>query len=87
MRPSRSEKDRAGTEKNLRDDGLSDYAALYLKPDAATEPTEAFKTAMRKKITADGYEILINIGDQQSDLDGGYAERTFKLPDPFYLTR
>jgi hypothetical protein len=24
------------------------------------------------------------MGDQLSDLEGGYAERTFKLPNPFY---
>ena len=27
------------------------------------------------------------MGDQQSDLDGGYAERTFKLPNPVYHSR
>ena len=27
----------------------------------------------------------VNVGDQASDLDGGYAERTFKLPNPFYF--
>lgn len=26
-----------------------------------------------------------NLGDQQSDLDGGYSERNYKLPNPFYL--
>jgi len=31
-----------------------------------------------------GYAIVVNIGDQMSDLDGGFAERTFKLPNPFY---
>ena len=38
------------------------------------------------KITADGYTIIANLGDQESDLAGGYAEKTFKLPNPFYLT-
>jgi hypothetical protein len=27
---------------------------------------------------------VLNMGDQLSDLEGGYAERTFKLPNPFY---
>jgi hypothetical protein len=27
----------------------------------------------------------VNIGDQMSDLDGGFAERTYKLPNPFYF--
>ena len=36
------------------------------------------------KIAAMGYWIIENMGDQPSDLAGGYAERTFKLPNPFY---
>ena len=38
-----------------------------------------------KQLTEQGYTILLSIGDQQSDLDGGYAERTFKLPNPVYF--
>ena len=81
----RTEKDRPGTESNLRASGYGDYAQLYLKPDDAKEPTVAFKTAVRKKIESEGWTIIANIGDQQSDLEGGAAERTFKLPNPFYL--
>jgi hypothetical protein len=29
------------------------------------------------------YTIIANIGDQPSDLAGGFAERVFLLPDPF----
>lgn len=29
--------------------------------------------------------ILADVGEQQSDVDGGRADRAFKLPDPFYL--
>jgi len=25
------------------------------------------------------------MGDEMSDLDGGFAERTYKLPNPFYF--
>ena len=32
-----------------------------------------------------GYDILVNVGDQRSDLTGGYARRGFKLPNPMYL--
>jgi hypothetical protein len=49
--------------------------------------TEGFKTEVRRKLTAQGYIIVVNIGDQYSDLNGGYAERTYKLPNPFYLIR
>jgi hypothetical protein len=32
-----------------------------------------------------GFTIIANIGDQKSDLEGGYAEMTFKVPSPFYF--
>jgi predicted secreted acid phosphatase len=82
----RREKDRSGTAKNLHLHSLANYAALYLKPDASHDTAAAFKTAMRKKITEQGYTIIANLGDQESDLTGGYAEKTFKLPNPFYIT-
>jgi hypothetical protein len=28
--------------------------------------------------------IVASVGDQQSDLDGGFAERTYKRPNPFH---
>jgi hypothetical protein len=28
---------------------------------------------------------VVNIGDQFSDLAGGFAERVFKLPNPYYF--
>ena len=31
-----------------------------------------------------GFTIILSVGDQESDLKGGYAERTFKLPNPVY---
>jgi hypothetical protein len=39
---------------------------------------------VRKEITAKGYTIVANIGDQYSDLVVGCAEGKFKLPDPMY---
>jgi len=82
----RHERDRAGTEKNLRAIGCGDYVAMWCKPDEAKETTGVFKTAARARLEAEGHVIIANIGDQASDLEGGHAERTFKLPNPFYLT-
>jgi predicted secreted acid phosphatase len=78
---------RAGTEKNLRDIGCAGYAELICRPDDSKGPVAAFKTAERQRLTAEGHVIIANIGDQESDRAGGYAERTFKLPDPFYLAQ
>jgi HAD superfamily, subfamily IIIB (Acid phosphatase) len=83
----RREHDRPGTEKNLRAVGVDDYSRIFFKPDASKETTEKFKTAVRALLVEEGCIIVANIGDQESDLSGGYAERTFKLPDPFYVTK
>ncbi|MFF5156484.1 HAD family acid phosphatase [Streptomyces sp. NPDC000348] len=40
-----------------------------------------YKTAQRVTIEAKGYTIIANIGNSATDLSGGHAERTFKLPD------
>ncbi|MFC8420633.1 HAD family acid phosphatase [Streptomyces sp. NPDC057236] len=40
-----------------------------------------YKTAQRVHIEAKGYTIIANIGNSATDLSGGHAERTFKLPD------
>jgi acid phosphatase len=83
----RPERDREGTERNLRAIGCGDYAALWCKPDGAKETTGQFKAATRARLEREGRVIIANIGDQASDLVGGHAEKTFKLPNPFYLTK
>ncbi|MFJ4617255.1 HAD family acid phosphatase [Streptomyces sp. NPDC088812] len=40
-----------------------------------------YKTAQRVDIEAEGYTIIANIGNSATDLSGGHAEKTFKLPD------
>ena len=44
-----------------------------------------FKMPERKKISELGYTIILCMGDQQSDLSGGYCEKTVKLPNPVYF--
>ncbi|MEV4947018.1 HAD family acid phosphatase [Streptomyces sp. NPDC053755] len=44
-------------------------------------PVSTYKTAQRAEIEAKGYTIIANIGNNTTDLVGGHAERTFKLPD------
>ncbi len=41
----------------------------------------AYKTAQRVNIESKGYTIIGNIGNSATDLSGGHAEKTFKLPD------
>jgi acid phosphatase len=81
----RPESQRAATERNLRAAGYPEWAGLYMEPDGATFPSAAdFKAPKRREIVEQGYTIVLNMGDQLSDLEGGYAERTFKLPNPYY---
>ena len=40
--------------------------------------------ATRAYIESQGYDIVANFGDQFSDLEGGYADKTFKMPNPNY---
>jgi hypothetical protein len=70
------------TEANLRAQGYDKWKGISFKPGGGTE---AFKSAERAKIEHQGYDIVVNMGDQESDLDGGHADRAFKLPNPFYF--
>lgn len=40
-----------------------------------------YKTAQRVNIESKGYTIIANIGNNTTDLSGGHAEKTYKLPD------
>ncbi|KUL39613.1 HAD family acid phosphatase [Streptomyces regalis] len=40
-----------------------------------------YKTAQRVDIESKGYTIIANIGNSATDLSGGHAEKTYKLPD------
>ena len=70
---------------------VADYPD-YLKTACADEiaagkscTTIHYKSATRAHIESLGYEIVGNFGDQFSDLEGGHADRTFKLPNPNYF--
>ena len=87
----RRESDRPSTEKNLREVGYETWTKIYFKPEAEPDqpPLSArgFKIDVRRTLVKEGYVIIANIGDQDSDLAGGYAQRTFKLPNPFYIVK
>lgn len=76
---------REATERNLRAEGY-EWDGVVLLPDGVTFKSAAdFKTPERRRLAEQGYTILTSIGDQESDLAGGFAERTFKLPNPVYF--
>ena len=82
----RHESERETTTQNLKAVGYDHWDGLILRDGEYTKaPAATYKTAMRKKLQKEGYDIILNLGDQQSDLTGGYADKTLKLPNPYYL--
>lgn len=83
----RPESDRSATEKNLRAVGYQDWQGLALRPaHPPTQTTSDYKSAERAKIVAAGYTLVLNAGDQWSDLNGNpQAEFSLKYPNPFYF--
>jgi predicted secreted acid phosphatase len=79
---------RDGTLDNLKAAGFKGKYDLVLQPpshsgDASMVP---YKSGARRQVEKRGYTILANLGDQRSDLKGGYSERTYKLPNVIYRT-
>ena len=82
----RGEPLRAATLRNLERQGISGWEGIRFRPaedhDRSIVP---FKSGERARIESGGYTIIANIGDQESDLAGGHALHTCKLPNPAYL--
>ena len=47
-------------------------------------PTIQYKSGTRAYIESQGYDIVANFGDQWSDHLGGFADKSFKMPNPNY---
>jgi hypothetical protein len=85
-----------GTILNLTRAGYDvDPTHVYLKDaSGATEPwlsscapactTIQYKSLTRQHIESLGVDIVANFGDQFSDLKGGFADSTYKIPNPMY---
>ena len=56
---------------------------IHANPPASC-PTIQYKSGTRAYIESQGYNIVADIGDQFSDLEGGFADKTFKMPNPNY---
>jgi predicted secreted acid phosphatase len=71
----------SATDYNLKHAGYK-VSGLYVRNfgDLFRDKAE-YKTAKRAEIEAKGYTIIANIGNTPTDLSGGHAEKTYKLPD------
>jgi predicted secreted acid phosphatase len=78
---------RSYTITNLQKSGFYGWSELYLPNNEEIKlPAQTYKTAVREMLTKNGYDIILNLGDQDSDLNGGYAEHVDKIPNPLYST-
>jgi predicted secreted acid phosphatase len=96
----RNDNQKAATLANLTKDGFTPFtsANFYTKwtgVGASQQPsyvtcvtasctTVEYKAQTRKHIESLGYTIALNVGDQWSDLQGGYSKSILKLPNPTY---
>jgi acid phosphatase len=84
----RRESARAASVRNLRRAGLHGRLRITMRPDGPRRGSNArYKARARRAIERRGYRILVNVGDQRTDLAGGHARRQVKLPNPMYVTR
>jgi acid phosphatase len=85
----RPEQQRAATERDLTTQGFQNWQQLTLRqPSETSETAEVYKSHARAQIVAQGYKIVLNVGDQWSDLKGKpEAELSVKYPDPFYFLK
>ncbi len=81
----RTESEKLATIKNLKEAGYNKWSGLYMRPEKySLNSIIPFKAQARRDITNLGYTIIASIGDQESDIKGGYALKGFKLPNPYY---
>ena len=85
----RPETQRSATEQNMRAAGYDAWQKIVLRqPNEVGQIAQVFKSAARARIVAQGYKIVLNVGDQWSDLHGNpVAEYSVKYPDPFYFLK
>jgi len=61
------------------------YDGLLMRKDGDRGTAESVKIPLRESIEKMGFTIVVNIGDQWSDLKGGHAVDCEKLPNKIYL--
>lgn len=76
------------TIKNLHLRGIDKFEKLIVRQkDEIDLSAHEYKTKHRKALTQQGYNIVGSIGDQWSDLEGGYSGHTIKVPNYTYFIR
>jgi predicted secreted acid phosphatase len=72
--------------KNLMDAGYSKIDSIICRQqDEAGVPAAQYKSKHRAQLVKQGLNIILNIGDQNSDLDGGNSGLRVKIPNYLYV--
>ncbi len=79
----RNESERLATIENLLRDGVA-YDGLFMRAVGDKRSAAVYKPAVREEIEKMGFKIVVNIGDQPTDLLGGHAEDCELLPNLMY---
>ncbi|WP_304132436.1 HAD family acid phosphatase [Ignavibacterium album] len=73
------------TYRNLVEQGYRDFDTIIVRSERERKIGAAeFKSQKRKELTEKGYEIIICVGDQWTDLEGDYTGLIVKLPNYLY---
>lgn len=80
----RAESLRTATINNLNITGYTKFEKLIMH-ETTGETALVYKTAARAALEKEGYRNILNVGDQDSDILGGYSLYTLKLPNPMYI--
>lgn len=76
------------TLRNLRQQGYTKFDTVICRNKQELRLTAAkYKEIERQKIAKKGYKIIASIGDQWSDLAGGYTGIRIKLPNYYYFVK
>lgn len=74
------------TYQNLVNEGYAKFDTLIVRrPEEEKLFAVEFKSNVRTELTKQGYEIIGNVGDQWSDLEGPYSGIKIKIPNYLYL--
>jgi ethanolamine-phosphate cytidylyltransferase len=74
------------TIKNLEIEKMDEYIELYTVPDDFIGSISTYKETCRIDLTKKGYNIIATIGDQVSDINGGFSGTPFLIYNPYYKT-
>jgi len=84
----RGEKARTASDNNLKIAGYLKFEKLIMRDEASLDLTALdYKSRERAKLEKAGYHIILNVGDQYSDIFGGHSLHILKVPNPMYFIK